>query len=115
MITQHRAKISLDLEITFEGDFTPECPPKMPSFSDEVGEPGCAEETTITKILSISIQEPRRDPLPGGGWTKTKWMDYDLLPHLLKFVPRERLEALFINNQYILDLMFDAVREEANR
>ena len=105
------ANIALEFQIDFEYDYTPGAEPQMPAFSDPVGDPGYPEEIEITKITSFSILEPRRDPLPGGGWSKTKWVKIDILQHILKYMPPAKFAELLVDNDYVRELLEDAVRE----
>lgn len=105
------AHTTIEVQIDFEYDYRPGAEPKMPSFRDEVGDPGYPEEIEITKITKFSILEPRRDPLPDGSWTKTKWMEVDLLQHICKFMPPAKFAELFVDNDYVRELMEDAAKE----
>lgn len=107
--------IEFPLELTFSLNYLvePGQPTKMPSFSDDVGEPGYDTEAEILQLNSITVQVPdghREVPLSDGTFGKvTKYKDVTLnltdevkaailqalleVPHLARSFADEAIEA----------------------
>lgn len=98
---------TLEIQLKVDGLYLPELPAKWPSKGNETGDPAEPEVIEVGSITQFAIIEPRFDKLSG----RTQYVETNLLDHLLKYIPQEELQRIFLGTPYVNELAEDSLRE----
>ena len=115
----HHGTIESPLELTFSLNYLvePGQSPKLPNFSDEVGEPGYDTEAEILQLnfISIQVRDGLKPGFDGRGFpiNITKWKDQalNLKPETLALILQALLEVPDIRQAF----MDEAIENEADQ